>query len=223
MPQEKDIFSLPRFLSLLLISCWAWAMPAAAQSGNSAPEFVEKLADKELLDQVRKGGFVLYMRHGNTDNTRPDQVPLHLDDCQTQRPLNDEGRKVAATVGKAIAAARIPLAEIIHSPLCRARETAELAFPERLEQLRMDVNLMYTANLTTAEKQPVLAGTRRLLAMPVDKGSNRLIVAHAPNMADLIGYFVKPEGTVVVILPLGGDRFEYVASIHPAMWPQLLR
>lgn len=219
MSPEKSLLLLQRFLYLLLFI----AMPAVAQSGNSAPGFIEKFADKELLGQVQQGGFVLYMRHGNTDNTRPDQVPLNLDDCQTQRPLNDEGRKVAVTVGKAIAAARIPLAEIIHSPLCRARETAQLAFPERRDALRMEINLMYTANLTTAEKQPVLAATRRLLSQPVAQGGNRMLVAHAPNMADLIGYFVKPEGTVVIIKPLGEERFEYVASIHPAMWPQLLK
>lgn len=219
MSPEKSLLLLQRFLYLLLFI----AMPAVAQSGNSAPGFVEKFADKELLAQVQQGGFVLYMRHGNTDNTRPDQVPLNLDDCQTQRPLNDEGRKVAVTVGKAIAAARIPLAEIIHSPLCRARETAQLAFPERRDALRMEINLMYTANLTTVEKQPVLAATRRLLSQPVAQGGNRMLVAHAPNMADLIGYFVKPEGTVVIIKPLGEERFEYVASIHPAMWPQLLK
>ena len=49
------------------------------------------------------------------------------------------------------------------------------------------------------------------------------MVAHAPNMADLIGYFVKPEGTVVVIRPTGPNTFEYVASIPPALWTQLLK
>ena len=42
-------------------------------------------------------------------------------------------------------------------------------------------------------------------------------------MADLIGYFVKPEGTVVVLQPEGDNRFTYLASIHPDMWARLLR
>jgi hypothetical protein len=42
-------------------------------------------------------------------------------------------------------------------------------------------------------------------------------------MADLMGYFVKPEGTVVVLRPLGDGRFEYIASSHPTMWPKLLQ
>lgn len=199
------------------------AAPAAAQQGSSAPGFVEKLADQALVDAVRRGGFVLYMRHGATDNRRPDAVALDLKDCNTQRVLNDEGRQQSAAVGRAIRAANLPIGEIFHSPLCRARESAELAFPERRAELKEEPNLLYTANLSTIEKQPVLATTRRLLSMPVPAGVNRVLVAHAPNMADLIGYFVKPEGTVVVIRPLGEDRFEYVASIHPAMWAKLLK
>lgn len=197
------------------------AGPAAAQQGSSAPGFVEKLAGPELLDEVRQGGFVLFMRHGNTDNRRPDAVPIDLNNCDTQRVLSDEGRAVSAAVGKAIRAARLPIGEIFHSPLCRARDSAELAFPK--QPLKEERNLLSTTNQTTAEKQPVLATTRHLLSQPVPRGVNRVVVAHAPNMADLIGYFVKPEGTVVVIRPLGDQRFEYVASIHPAMWAKLAK
>ena len=198
----------------------AAAAQTAAPTATSAPPFVEQLASRAQVDALRRGGFVLYMRHGSTDNSRADQVPVDLDDCSTQRVLNDEGRALARQVGEALRRARIPIGEVVHSPLCRARETAELAFPElprRSERL-----LMYTANLSRAQKQPVLEMTRRLLSEPVPAGSNRMVVAHAPNMADLIGYFVKPEGTVLIVLPQGNGRFEYLASIPPAQWPQLL-
>ena len=82
--------------------------------------------------------------------------------------------------------------------------------------------LLYTGNLTQAEKQPVLKVTRHWLSEPVARGSNRVIVAHAPNMADLIGYFVRPEGTVVIVQPQGQGQFAYVASIPPKLWPSLL-
>ena len=39
---------------------------------------------------------------------------------------------------------------------------------------------------------------------------------------DLIGYFPR-EATLVVFRPLGKAGFEYVASIAPAQWPELLR
>ena len=202
----------------------ALGLAAAAWAQNpppGAPAFKETLATRATLEQLRQGGFVLYMRHGNTDNSRPDRAPaVDLKDCSTQRPLNDEGRRVVTEVGKAIRAARLPLGEILSSPLCRARESATLAFGPGIQ---VNDNLMYTANLTSEQKKPILETTRKLLSEPVPAGVNRVVVAHAPNMADLIGFFVKPEGTVVVIRPRGNGEFEYVASIHPAMWPELLR
>lgn len=191
---------------------------------QAEPAFVEKWATPTLLKDLRRGGFVLYVRHGNTDNSKPDAVPkVDLDDCNTQRPLNAEGRKVAAQVGQYLRAARIPVSEVIYSPLCRARESAQLAFGYLGDKLHQESLLMYVGNFTSEEKKPVIAMTRQLVSSLVPAGGNRVLVAHAPNLADLMGYFVKPEGTVVVLRPLGEGNFEYLASIHPDMWPGLLK
>ena len=69
--------------------------------------FAEKPATRNMLSDLRKGGSVLFMRHGQTDSSRPDRVPnVDLDDCMTQRPLSKEGRRVATKVGAAIRRAR---------------------------------------------------------------------------------------------------------------------
>lgn len=205
---------------LILTLLGLQAIQAGVARSEDPPPFVETLADQETLAALRQGGYVLYIRHGPTDNARPDRVPeVDLTDCTTQRPLTRDGRALAARVGEAIRAAAIPFDEVYSSPLCRAKESAEAAFGP--DFIVVD-GLMYTANLTTAQKKPILETTRELLSRPVAPGRNRVIVAHAPNMADLIGFFVKPECTVVVIRPHGEGRFDYVASIHPDMWPKLL-
>lgn len=211
-------WSAPLGLALLLVACLA----APDAHPQDAPPFVEKRATSADLAAIRQGGYVLYMRHGNTDNSRPDRVPaVDLDDCSTQRPLTPEGRALAAQVGRWLREAAIPIGEIFSSPLCRAKESAQAAFGE--VPIVLDKDLQYTANLTSAEKQPILARTRALLSAPVAAGSNRVVVAHAPNLADLIGYFVKPEATVVILAPGAETGFRYIASIHPDMWPQLLQ
>lgn len=204
--------------SLGLLALLAFAPLAQAQA-PAPTTFVEKEPTRAMIEQLRHGGFVLYMRHGNTDNSRPDQIDLDLNDCSTQRVLNDEGRDVVREVGKAMRAARIPLGEILVSPLCRAKESALLAFGPNFT---VNDTLMYTSNLTSEQKKPIVATTRRLLAAPVAAGSNRLIVAHAPNLADTMNYFPKTEGTVIIFVPRG-DHFDYIASIKPKMWPGLLR
>lgn len=185
-----------------------------------APKFVETPGTPNLLAVLRTGGFVLYLRHGTTDNRRPDRFPsVDLNDCTTQRPLTEAGRQLAAQVGQAMRAAQIPIGDIVISPMCRVKDTTAAAFPGR--DATLDENLMYTANLTSAQKAPILARTRFLLSEPVARGSNRLLVAHGPNLMDLMGYFPK-EGTLVVFRPRGKGRFDYVASFVPGVWPQLL-
>lgn len=189
-------------------------------ANEPAQSFSEVIATKRLLEQLRSGGYVLYMRHGRTDNSKPDRVPaVDLQDCATQRPLTEEGRKMAADVGAAIRRARIPVGDIRISPLCRVRETTQAAFPER--KFIVDDQLMYVANLTDAQKLPIVANTRYWLSQPVKAGTNRLLIGHAPNLMELIGYFPK-EGTVVVFRPGEGvAAFTYVASIPPGLWSTL--
>ena len=181
--------------------------------------FTMQAATVETIHQLQAGGFVLYMRHGPTDTSKPDMVPqVDLNDCSTQRPLTEAGREVAARVGAAIKKAGIPIGEVLVSPMCRTRETAQAAFG----RYEVDKYLMYTSNLTKAEKVPRIANTRRLLSAPVAVGTNRVIVAHAPNLMDVIGYFPKPEAIVAVFKPLGDKGFEYVASILPEQWSELV-
>lgn len=196
------------------------ASASATASAAGSEKFTEIPATRELLSQLRSGGFVLYLRHGTTDNTRPDRFPtVDLNDCRTQRPLTEEGRKLATFVGEAIRKARIPIGEIRVSPLCRAKESADAAFPKLY--YTVDKDLMYTANLTSQQKRPILDNTRRLLSASVEAGNNRLIVAHAPNLMDLIAYFPK-EGTLVIFRPKNGAGFDYIASVPPALWPDLI-
>lgn len=193
----------------------AIALPAYAEP----PQFTELPGTHSLISQLRAGGFVLFMRHGPTDSSKPDQFPLaDPTDCSKQRPLIEEGRQVARFVGEALRRGRIPVDEVYAGPLCRTRETALAAFGT----FKVVQKLMTTTNLTTEEKGPYLDELRRLLAAPVPKG-NRVIVTHAPNLADLIGYFPGPEGVVVVFQPMGNGRFNYLATIPPAAWPKLIK
>ena len=197
-----------------------WAVVTSGVLAADAGPFSAKPATAETIKQLRAGGYVLYMRHGPTDTSRPDRAPkVDLNDCSTQRPLTEAGRLVAKQVGEAIRRAGIPIGEVESSPMCRCKGTAEAAFGMGYE---VNANLMYTSNLTSEEKVPRIANTRRLLSTPVPAGSNRVIVAHAPNLMDVIGYFPKPEVLVVVFRPLGEQGFEYIASIPPQQWSELV-
>ncbi|MBE0508749.1 MAG: histidine phosphatase family protein [Marinospirillum sp.] len=186
-----------------------------------AAELQEKALTPELLEQVRQGGYVLYIRHGKTDSSIPDQVPVDLDNCASQRPLTEAGYQQMVSVGENIRALGLPVGEIFVSPFCRTRASADAAFGENTWQL--ENLLMYTAAMTRAEKDPVVARTRALVSLPVlTPGKNRVLLAHGPNLAEIMSYF-PPEGTLVIIKPMGDAGFEYQASIRPENWVDLLK
>ena len=205
----------------LIAALFALAAAASPAAAAEPPPFEEKIATRAQIEDLRKGGFVLYMRHGNTDTSRPDRVPtVDLNGCSTQRPLNEEGRQVAKRVGDAIRNARIPVGEVFASPMCRAKDTAQAAFGPAFT---VEVGLMYSSNLTAEQKASTLKATRTLLSNPVPAGKNRVLVAHAPNLMDLMGYFIKPEATIAIFRPLGAGGFEYVSSIPPTKWSDPLK
>ncbi|MBA2777583.1 histidine phosphatase family protein [Billgrantia kenyensis] len=195
--------------ALLVLVC----LPATAE------EHLSVEPSPGLLSALQQGGFVLYLRHAPTDTSIPDQVPVDFDDCTTQRPLSGEGRQVVKDVAEHMARHAWPIEDpIIVSPFCRTQETARILFPDKPQQI--DTMLRYTAAMTDDEKRPVIDHTGKMLSLPVEGNANRMIVAHGPNLADLMDYF-PPEGTLVIFSPLDEEGYLYHASIPPDLWASL--
>ena len=81
-----------------------------------------------IVNNLQKGGYILYLRHTKTIWDQKDQEPFDFDDCSKQRNLSDEGREQARAIGEAIETLSIPVGEVQSSPFCRTKETAKLAF-----------------------------------------------------------------------------------------------
>src|SRR5258706_14322846 len=89
----------------------------------------DKLAGlSSVLGELRKGGLVIYFRHGATDQTGANDETADLMKCETQRNLSAEGREQVTQIGKAFKALRIPVGTVTTSPFCRCKDTAKLAF-----------------------------------------------------------------------------------------------
>lgn len=76
---------------------------------------------------LREGGQVVLMRHAYTLGTT-DAEAFDIADCATQRNLSDRGRQQARRIGALFAARGAPVHRVHSSRLCRALDTARLAF-----------------------------------------------------------------------------------------------
>lgn len=195
-------------------------LDAATTALPARSQFKVIAATTQHVNMLKNGGYVLYMRHGPSDARFPDQLPLQLDRCESQRPLSEKGRELLQQIGQHISRLNLPYEAVISSPFCRVQQSADLVFGG---PVTVDPELRYTAAMPDAQKQPAVARTRYWISLPVqDPTKNRVVIAHGPNIAEIMDY-LPPEGGIIIFRPLGTDGFEYVASIEPRQWQPLLK
>jgi hypothetical protein len=182
--------------ALLLVAGLLWAALAAA--------------DPALVQKLRDGGYVLYMRHAATDFGQNDARMTSYEDCANQRNLTDEGREDARRIGVHLRRLGIPIGEVLASPYCRTMETARLAFGKA--QASNDVR----GGPIEASRYDAL---RKLLSTPVPKGENRVISSHGNPFQALAGPPYLIEGEIAVVRPEGEMRFSVIARVRPRAWP----
>jgi phosphohistidine phosphatase SixA len=74
-----------------------------------------------------KGGHVALIRHGNAPPGYGGDPPgMKIDDCKTQRNLDDTGREQARAVGETFRKRGVQVDRILSSPMCRCLDTARL-------------------------------------------------------------------------------------------------
>jgi phosphohistidine phosphatase SixA len=163
-----------------------------------------------LVAAMQDGNKVIYLRHSRTNQKEVDTG--RLDDRSGQRNLTREGVRQAQTLGRALRALRVPLNEILASPVFRARESAEHAFGK--DQIRVTMDLVADDYAGNQVKRMVEA-TRKLLRTVPGPGMNRVLVGHRTPLEMVTGRMfpdsVLPEGAMAVFLP--GDPPQLLGTI----------
>jgi phosphohistidine phosphatase SixA len=170
----------------------------------------------EVVDLLHGGGYVVFLRHAETDHSQKDRLGVPLTDCRGQRNLNDAGRAQARSIGQAWRALELPVGDVLSSGYCRTRQTAELAFG------RARIVPMLTG--IPAEMVGTYAGRvralRTMLGTEPKKGTNTVIVGHIANLEAATNVEIE-EGDAAVFEPLGDSRYRLVARLPASTWPQL--
>jgi histidine phosphatase superfamily protein (branch 1) len=193
---------LVRFLGVLVLLGWGFAAHAA---------------DPQLVEELRKGGYVLYIRHASTDFSKNDANMKSYEDCASQRNLTDKGRDEARALGAHIRRLGIPIGKVYASPFCRTVETAMLAFgrAEKTQEVR--------GGPATPDDPARYAPLRQLLGTAPAKGVNNVISSHGNPYRAVFGDPYLAEGEIAVVRPGGKAHFEAVARIKLGDWDTLAR
>ena len=161
-------------------------------------------ADEGVWKQLQAGGYVLLMRHAQTEPGTGDPPGFTLGDCRTQRNLSSEGRAQARRTGEAFRAKDITLNEVRTSAWCRCIDTATLAFDNAT--VWPALNSFFDA----PERKDAQTKQVQAFIRSVRPPRNVMLVTHQVNITALTGEPVssgeiiiikapaKPGGTVMV-------------------------
>jgi len=143
-----------------------------------------------------KGGHVALIRHGNAPPGYGDPPGFKIDDCKTQRNLDERGREQARVLGEAFRQHGVRVDRILSSPWCRCLETARLLAVSPVETSRALIPIQPSALGRLHELQELVAAWR---------GPGRLVlVTHGFTVQALLG-FLPAQGAMVVLKPGAGN------------------
>jgi broad specificity phosphatase PhoE len=180
-------------------------------------------AQTNWLDDVRRGGYVIVIRHGATYSNQADTDPLNIKNVAAQRQLNDQGRALAKMTGESMRALKIPVGSVVTSMFQRAVDTGTLLGFGAVTST-MDVSEGGLV-VTPDENNRRAAAFRKLAATPPPAGSNVVIVSHKPNIMDAFGkdWFDVREGEASVFKPDGQGGYKPVVRIKADEWAALAK
>ena len=192
---------------------------SAGEQANA--DFEDKLSGEALLTALQEGGHVIYFRHAQTERDYADQADpnMSLDDCETQRKLNDVGIQQAEAIGAAFTAQEIPVGEVITSEYCRAWKTADIAFGTYEQNPQL--NFLPFEDYTDEQVEEMKSNVMPLLTAAPAPGTNTVIVGHDDIFESATGIYPDPQGIAYVLTPDGNGSFTLQANMLPEEWATL--
>ncbi|MGQ3354706.1 MAG: histidine phosphatase family protein [Phreatobacter sp.] len=204
------------FAALVLAIALGLAGPVAAR--ELTPVALSAAEARPLVDRLRQGGLVLFVRHADTAGM-PCDSSYRVGDRAGQRNISERGREQSRRFGAALREQGIPVARpVLAGPVYRARDTAEEAFGAAAVEV---VDGLTADDFAGSRLGWVLAEHRRLMAEPVPAGANRILVGHRTPAIMIFGEAVAgrafPEGAAIVIDPAPAPRI--LGIVMPAPIP----
>src|SRR5262249_58929219 len=144
-----------------------------------------------VWDVLKTDGSVVVLRHSFAPGGF-DPPDARLDDCSTQRNLDESGRQQARLIGEAFRQHGIAVGRVLSSPRCRCLDTARLAFG------RVESWDPLQGSLADTELRRRRVDEIRKAISEHREGPPLVLVTHGSVVTDLTGLNVR-MGELVVL------------------------
>ena len=154
------------------------------------------------------GGHVALIRHANAPPGYGGDPPgFRLDDCKTQRNLDELGRQQAQALGEAFRKHGVRVDRVLASPVCRCVDTAELMAVGPVEKSTALLPDRGEPRVRLLELQALVSGWR---------GSGTLVlVTHGFTVSPLLRTYLEQAETLVLKPGSGGGAVAEIVGRIP--------
>ena len=160
--------------------------------------------NKNLLNQLDDGGKLIFIRHAYAPGGG-DPQNFNLNDCSTQRNLNNEGRKQAQYIGEFFKKNKIKIDKVLSSEWCRCKETARIAFKNF--STNSFLNSFYSSKYAKNKDKQIKMLNNYVKKFKSDK--NLILVTHYVLISEVLNY-APSSGEIVV----SDKNFNMIGSIE---------
>ena len=143
-------------------------------------------------------GSIILFRHANAPGVG-DPPGMVIGDCSTQRNLDERGREQARRIGKALRERGIVAGAVLSSQWCRARDTAELAFPGQAQD-----SPAFNSFFGNREGEARQTAEARRILLGWNGPGSLVVFTHQVNISALTGQFTA-SGEGIVLWRDGGS------------------
>ena len=148
--------------------------------------------NKKLINQLEKGGKLIFIRHAYAPGSG-DPDNFNLNDCSTQRNLSKEGKIQAEYIGEFFKKNKIKIDKVLSSEWCRCKETAKIAFKNF--STNSFLNSFYSSKFAENKNKQVKALKEYIKKFKSEK--NLVLVTHYVLISEILNYGPS-SGEIVV-------------------------
>ena len=218
------------------------ANSATASYSIASPQLVNPFAITDepvpladaLIRELRRGSYVLYVRHGavqpastdtrGTVGSARDTATEWWKNCATTQNLAPSALPQAQAIGIALRNQRIVVDEVLSSEFCRTYDTGLFLGMAALKRTAaLNASTAFESQQKTPAEQS--AGLQQLLSTPVPAGKNRVLVGHtvlATAVHPVLSILTETQTAIFKPAPnAGGVGFQFVTILTPGQWQWL--
>ena len=150
-------------------------------------------ADKKITESLKQGEKIIFIRHAIAPGSG-DPENFSIDECDTQRNLNEAGIKQSKKIGRLLKEKKIKIDQVLSSQWCRCKDTAKHAFDDFKEFSAL--NSTYTPPYDQNERQQIKE-LRNFVSSWDSNGGNLVLVTHYVIILAVTGETTR-SGEIVI-------------------------